>query len=142
MDLSEFRRIQTRRRFLEGSAGGLGMVAFWHVLASEGRTADAPLVSSAAKPKPPHFASRAKNVIFLFMAGAPSQLDLYDPKPDMRRWHGQPVPDSMMRDVKDHLIKSTARVMASPRTFQRYGNCGMEVPITCRTQPLAPTTSA
>jgi hypothetical protein len=77
-------------------------------------------------PKPPHFAARARRVIFLFMAGAPSQLDLFDPKPEMQRWHGQPVPDSLLEGLSDSLIKGSARVMASPRTFTRHGQCGMD----------------
>ncbi len=60
------------------------------------------------------------------MAGAPSQLDLYEPKPVMRRLHGEPVPDSLMKDLNDDLIRGAARVMASPREFKPSGNAGME----------------
>ena len=108
--------LQGRRSFLQSTACGLGSLALARLLQAE----------TAATPLPgPHFPPRAKNVIFLFMAGAPSQLDLFDPKPRMRQLHGQPVPDSFLAGLDDALIKGSARVFASPRTFQRHGRCGM-----------------
>ena len=70
---------------------------------------------------------KAKNVIFLFMAGAPSQLDLFDPKPGLQKWHGKPLPPSMTKDLKLAFIKPTANIMASPREFKRYGPSRMEI---------------
>ena len=72
------------------------------------------------------FRPRAKRVIFLFMAGAPSQLDLFDPKPKLKELHGQPVPASFLEGLDDGLIKGSARVFASPRKFARHGRCGMQ----------------
>ena len=60
------------------------------------------------------------------MAGAPSQLDLLDPKPEMKNWHGKPVPSTMLKSQNDALIRGSARVFASPRTFRRYGQSGTE----------------
>ena len=60
------------------------------------------------------------------MAGAPSQLDLVSHKPAMQRWHGEKVPEAMLASLKDPLLKSTATVFASPRTFSRHGQSGME----------------
>ncbi|MCI0628377.1 MAG: DUF1501 domain-containing protein [Acidobacteria bacterium] len=125
MNFDDFKRIQTRRSFLEECAGGLGMIALWHLLAQEGRTTSLPNVNPL-EPKAPHFAPKAKNVIFLFMRGAPSQLDLFDPKPEMKKWDGQSLPESMMKDLRFFFIKPTAKLWASPRVFQRYGQCGME----------------
>jgi Protein of unknown function (DUF1501) len=65
-------------------------------------------------------------VIFLYMEGAPSHIDLFDPKPGMQKWDGQPLPESMTKDLKLAFIKPNAKVWASPRQFQRYGQCGME----------------
>src|SRR5437867_8604218 len=110
--------IQSRRRFLQDTACGLGMIALSQLLAEE--------IPNPMAPKKPHFTPKAKNVIFLFMAGAPSQLDLYEPKPVMRRLHGEPVPDSLMKDLNDDLIRGAARVMASPREFKPSGNAGIE----------------
>src|SRR2546422_376233 len=117
MTFEDFVRIQTRRTFLRDCAGGVGMIAFSQLLALEGLAEPAGPERNPMAVKQPHFLPKAKNVIYLFMAGAPSQLDLYDPKPEMHRWHGQPVPESMMKDLNDTLIRTTARVMASPRTF-------------------------
>ena len=126
MNLVEFSQIQNRRRFFRNCAGGLGTIALWHLLAAEGRTAENRQPANPMLVRPPHFKPRARNVIFLFMAGAPSQLDLMDPKPVMKKWHGQPVPASLLADLQDPLIKGSATVMASPREFQRYGQAGME----------------
>ncbi|MFN0170864.1 MAG: DUF1501 domain-containing protein [Bryobacteraceae bacterium] len=117
MTYRDFVRIQSRRQFFRYCAGGLETIAVAQLMAAEGR---APLA-----PRPPHFAPKAKNVIFLFMSGAPSQLDLYDPKPKMRELHGQPVPASLMTNLNDDLIRGSARVWASPRTFTRSGQAGM-----------------
>ena len=61
------------------------------------------------------------------MAGAPSQIDLFDPKPVLQKWHGQPLPESMTRDMKMAFIKPTATVMASPRKFAPCGQSGIEI---------------
>ena len=105
-------QFQSRRRFLQETACGLGSIALWQLMADE----------AIAKP---HFAPRAKNVIFLFMPGAPSQLDLMDPKPAMQKYHGQPVPAHMLDGLDDGLIRGSARIFASPRTFRQYGQSGM-----------------
>ncbi len=106
-----------RRAFFRRTAAGLGSIALGDLLAQD---------SSPLTPKPSHAAAKAKCVIFLFMSGAPSQLDLLDPKPAMAKRHGQPMPLSMIKDLKDDLIRGSATVMASPRRFQRYGGSGIE----------------
>ena len=114
-----------RRCFLKQSAGGLGGIALASLLQNEGFAghSDRP---TTLDPRQPHLKPHAKNVIFLFMAGAPSQLDLFDPKPEMQRLHKQPVPPSFLSGLSDSLIKGSARVMASPRTFTKHGQCGMD----------------
>ena len=119
MTQEQFRQIQSRRRFFQTCAGGLGTIALSQLLQAE---APNPLA-----PKPPHFKATAKNVIFLFMEGAPSQMDLFDPKPELRKWHGKPLPPSMTKDLKLAFIKPTAAVLASPREFKPYGQCRMEL---------------
>ena len=128
MTFDEFQRIRTRRSFLHDSVGGLGTIALAHLLALEGRTAAAdPASLNPLHPKAAHFAPKAKNVIFLFMAGAPSQIDLFDPKPELKRWHGKPLPPSVTQDLKLAFVKPTALTMASPREFRPHGQCGMEI---------------
>jgi hypothetical protein len=124
VDLKEFSQIHSRRSFFRQYAGGVGMMGLANLLAQEGRTApvDDPLV-----PKRPHFPGKAKNVIFLFMEGAPSQIDLFDPKPALKQYHGHALPPALTKDLKLAFIKPTAAVLASPREFKPYGQCGMEL---------------
>jgi hypothetical protein len=96
------------------------------LLAGEGRSAAMPRTDPLA-PKKPHFEPKAKSVIFLFMEGAPSQLDLFDPKPALEKIHGQALPESLTKQLKLAFIKPSAAVLASPRKFERYGQCGMEL---------------
>jgi hypothetical protein len=114
----------TRRSFLATSASGLGGLALASLLQEDARAA------SAADPlalKPSHFPARAKSCIFIFMAGAPSQMDLFDPKPRLNELHGQPLPESFTRNVRfAFLKKETATLLGSARTFRRHGACGME----------------
>ena len=124
MDFPEFQRIHSRRLFLRDCASGLGTIALANLLAQDGY-AGAQRTDPLA-PKAPHFPGKAKNVIFLFMEGAPSQLDLFDPKPELQKWHGKSLPQSMTSQLKLAFIKPTAAVLASPREFKTYGRCGME----------------
>lgn len=111
-----------RRDFLRRSLTGMGSLALAELLAQSGHAAEAvdPLL-----PRKPHFAPKAKNVIFLFQEGAPSQMDLFDPKPALEKWHGQSLPPSMTKDLKLAFIKPTAKVLASPRKFAPCGQSGM-----------------
>ena len=108
------RRTLLRRTFLCRSALGLGAAAL------------AELASGATAAAAPHARPRAKHVIFLFMSGAPSQVDLFDPKPELARRAGEPVPPSLLGNLDDALIRGSTRLMPSPRVFTRHGRCGME----------------
>jgi len=113
---------QTRRDFFRHASIGLGTVALAQLLQSDGYAA-----TDALEPRPPHFKPRAKNVIFMFMEGAPSQMDLFDPKPALQKWHGRQLPPSVTKDLKLAFIKPTASVLGSPRVFRPAGQCGMEL---------------
>jgi hypothetical protein len=115
----------TRRHFLRETAGGLGAIALADLMSDEGLVAAEPAVNPLA-PRLAHFAPKAKQVIFLFMAGAPSQLDLFTPKPKLQALHGQPVPKMFLEGLDDKLIQGSARVFGTPRKFQKMGECGME----------------
>jgi hypothetical protein len=114
----------TRREFLTTTANGLGMMALGSLLSEEG------LLAAPADPlalRQPHFPAKAKNCIFIFMEGAPSQMDLFDPKPKLNELNGQPLPESMTKNVRFAFIKKeTAKLMGSPRTFTKHGECGMD----------------
>jgi uncharacterized protein (DUF1501 family) len=125
MDLEQYRKIQTRRDFFRKCAGGLGTIALANLLESEGYGATAD--TNPLAPKPPMFAPKAKNVIFMFMEGGPSQLDLFDPKPELEKWDGKSLPASLTKDLQLAFIKPTAAVLASRRKFAPRGQCGMEI---------------
>ena len=125
MDTLEYRAIQTRRQFFRYCGGGLDVAALAFLI-GQGSGKAAATAESPLAPKRSHFAPTAKNVIFLLMAGAPSQIDLYDPKPALQRWHGQPLPESMTKDLELAFVKPSAKVLASPRVFRRHGDSGTE----------------
>lgn len=126
-------QLHTRREFLNTTASGLGMMALGAMLSGDGvltpaaaRAGDPADVNPLA-PKPPHFPAHAKSCISIFMAGAPSQLDLFDPKPKLNELDGQKLPESMTKNVRfAFLQKDSAVIMGSKRKFKKYGQCGME----------------
>lgn len=121
----------SRRDFLTSSASGLGAAALGSLLAGDGlltnRAAAAGGDADPLAPRAPHFPARAKACIFIYMAGAPSQLDLFDSKPKLKELSGQPLPESMTKEVRFAFIqKETATLLGSNRTFAKHGDCGME----------------
>ena len=109
----------TRRWFFEQCGVGLGTVALGHLLAESGYASVDPLA-----PKSPPLPAKAKHVIFLFMAGAPSQLDLYDFKPTLQKYDGQPVPAEVIKGQHFAFIKGTPKLLGSPYHFVRSGQSG------------------
>jgi len=122
--------LQSRRNFLTSTANGVGGLALATLLKADGVLAsDAPAApTNPLAPRTPHFAPKAKSCIFIFLEGAPSQIDLFDPKPKLNELHGQPLPESMTTKVRFAFIqKETAVLMGSPRKFAKYGQCGMDL---------------
>ena len=122
MHFDEYRRLTARRQFLQNAACGFGSLALGGMMASDGLLG---AVTNPMAPRKPHFAPKAKHVIFMFMEGGPSQMDLFDPKPALQKWHGQSLPAEMTKDLKLAFIKPTAAVLGSPRQFQPHGKSGM-----------------
>jgi hypothetical protein len=119
---------QSRRNFLATSANGIGGLALASLLKADGVLADTPQAEAAnpLAPRAPHFPAKAKACICIYLEGAPSQIDLFDPKPRLNQLHGQSLPESMTRNVRFAFIqRETARLLGSPRTFQKHGECGM-----------------
>ena len=82
----------------------------------------------ALAPRAPHFAPKAKNIIYLFMAGAPTQLDLFDHKPALQKYDGQEIPAEFIpKGERFAFIKGTPRLLGSPFTFKKYGQSGAEL---------------
>jgi hypothetical protein len=111
----------TRRHFFRESGVGLGSIALASLL---GRDARAAGDVNPMAPKAPHFAPRAKNVIYLFMMGAPSQLDLFDEKAVLRKHHNQPVPEEIIKGERFAFIKGVPKLLGSPYAFRRHGRSG------------------
>jgi hypothetical protein len=106
-----------RRAFLSQSAGGLGALALSHLLGSR------PAVA-ANSPHPSQFRPRARAVISLFQHGGPSQMDLFDAKPALNKWSGQPYPGG---PLEVHFDKQAGNVLGAPYAFHPRGQCGMEL---------------
>lgn len=114
-----------RRAMLQRSAAGLGWIALTSLLAEDGLSATE---SSKAAPRVgPHFAPKAKNVILLFMAGGPGQMDTFDPKPELKRLEGKNVPESVRKNIPAIKRAGLVNVMASPFGFKKYGESGIPV---------------
>lgn len=123
---------QARRQFFASSASGLGGIALLSLLAEDGLLGAGGVSrgdkANPLRPRTPHFAPRAKSCIFLFLAGAPSHVDLYDPKPILQERNGQPLPKSITDKVRFAFIKKeSAILMGSSRKFTPHGECGMEL---------------
>ncbi|MGA2133785.1 MAG: DUF1501 domain-containing protein [Bryobacteraceae bacterium] len=112
------------RRYFFGRAGfGIGTLALSALL-------DARLFGAQTNPlaaKTPPLPAKAKSVIYLFMAGAPSQLDLFDYKPKLNQYDGQPVPAELVKGERFAFIQGTPLLLGSPHAFTRHGRSGAEI---------------
>lgn len=114
-----------RRQVLQRAGVGFGAVALQALCGRERVQASGPDSGSLA-PRPTHFAPRATSVIFLFMYGGPSHLDLFDPKPALAKWHGQSIPVWKTEDAFMGA-KTQNKAMASPYRFRKCGQSGIEI---------------
>jgi hypothetical protein len=125
---SEYARLVTRRWFFRQCGVGLGSMALASLLGTDKAVgAPAPKVSNPLAPRAPHFKAKAKRVIYLFMGGAPSQLDLFDYKPALAKYNGKPVPSEVVMGQKYAFIKPDAALYASEFKFAKRGGCGVEL---------------
>jgi hypothetical protein len=116
----------SRRNFLQNAGGGLGLVALAAMLADEGLLAEEPASANPLAPRAPHHEALAKSVIFLFMSGGPSHLELFDPKPELQRLGGQPLPVSF-GPVATRRAVDRNRLLPTRQTFRKHGQSGIEV---------------
>jgi hypothetical protein len=117
------RYTRNRREFLTDAFNGIGMAGVAALLAQEGR---AEKWVNPLAPKPPHQEAKAKSVILLFMAGGPSHLETFDPKPLLNELHGQKRP-AHFGEAKYQFVAPDARLLGTKRTFRKYGQSGIEV---------------
>lgn len=123
----EVARRLARRHFLSRTGAGLGGIALHSLLADDGYAAPAVRIdpSEPLAPREPPQAAQAKQVIYLFMAGGPSQLELFDDKPKLREYHGQKPPASLLEGKRFAFLKGNETLLGNTRKFGRYGQCGM-----------------
>jgi hypothetical protein len=119
----ELLRSETRRHFFKQAGFGIGATALTSLLNPSLFAADANPLDA----KNPMFPAKAKSIIYLFMAGAPSQVDLLDPKPALQKYDGQNVPQELMKGEKFAFIKGTPKLLGSPYEFQKCGQTGTEI---------------
>lgn len=118
-----FSRPSSRRAFLRNAGGGFGAVALTALLGEQGVLG---VTGNPQAARAPHFAPKARRVIFLFMSGGPSHVDLFDPKPELARLAGQPIPESFGA-FKTRRAVAKNKLLPPCRPFKPRGECGMEI---------------
>lgn len=123
---NHYLQAETRRHFFNQCGVGVGAIALSHLMTDSTRATYFDADSNPLAPKPPHFPARAKRIIFLFMAGGPSQLDLFDHKPQLNALNGQPIPQSFIEGKRFAFMDSSHRVnlLGSRRKFEQHGQTG------------------
>ena len=129
----------TRRHFFQKCFVGLGQAALASLMGqSPAAAANRPDVSNPLGPKDPHFPPKIKSVIYLFMAGGPSQFELFDFKPELQRYSGKPIPQSFLEGKRfafmERFQKEPPKVLGTRREFKRYGQAGGTCPSACPTR--------
>jgi hypothetical protein len=117
------RRLIARRWFLQQCGVGLGAVALAELLGARASGAAADPLAA----RPPHYPPRVQNVIFLFMAGAPSHLELFDNKPELARWDGKLPPPELLDGYRAAFINPNSTFLGPKFKFARHGRCGAEL---------------
>ena len=123
----ELLRASTRRHFFRQTGFGIGAAALTGLIDQSLFGAPAATDANPLAPKAPMFSAKAKSIIYLFMAGAPSQLDLLDSKPALQKYDGQNVPAELTKGERFAFIKGTPKLLGSPYEFRRCGKSGVEI---------------
>ncbi|HLJ13759.1 MAG TPA: DUF1501 domain-containing protein [Bryobacteraceae bacterium] len=118
----------TRRWFFEQCGVGLGAIALGQLFAEKGFAATVnPASTDPLAPKQPHFPAKAKRVIFLFMAGAPSHLEMFDYKPQLAKFDGTLPPPDLLKGYRAAFINPNSKLMGPKFKFAKYGQSGAEL---------------
>src|SRR6187401_881655 len=132
--LDEFRLQMSRRHFFSRCGLGLGTAALAALLKEDGLAAgpaEGVATQSGGLPDVPHFAPKAKRVIYLFQSGGPSQLELFDHKPQLQELNGKPIPESYIKGKRfafmNTFAKEVPKLLGTRRKFGRYGQSGAEI---------------
>ncbi len=118
---------QTRRQFIGNISTGLGAIALGGLWGCGSNTHSNPIIDTSGNPlaiRSPHFVPKAKRVIYLHMAGAPSQLELFDYKPELARLNGKDCPAELMEGKRFAFLQGIPKLMGAQGTFAQYGQSG------------------
>lgn len=119
-------RYLSRRWFLRDCGVGLAGIAAHSLMATESRANTAPIENPLAS-RPPHFAGTAKRVIYIFQAGAPSHLELFDNKPELTKRNGQLPPSELLKGYRAAFINPNSALLGPKFKYEKHGQCGMEL---------------
>ena len=119
----------TRRHFFGDAGLGIGSLGLASLLAGTGVLGkeEPSQQANPLSPRQPHFPARAKRVIYLFMAGGPSQLELFDFKPKLQEMDGQVIPESYVKNKRFAFLKKDAKLLGTRREFKKHGESGQEI---------------
>ncbi|MDA1052337.1 MAG: DUF1501 domain-containing protein [Planctomycetota bacterium] len=120
-----YRQTVSRRELFQNLGTGIGSIALASLLAND--LPAAPATTNPLAPKPPHFAAKAKNVIFLHMVGAPSHLDLFENKPALQENDGQPCPDEFLVGQRFAFLRGHPKLLGTEFKFAKHGDAGVEL---------------
>ena len=118
---------RTRRHFFGQCGVGLGSIALNQMLAADGLANSVDRSFDPMAPQQSHYGAKAKNVIYLFMAGGPSHLELFEDKPKLREYNGKLPPESLVKGKRFAFLGKDAKILGSQRKFQKYGESQMEL---------------
>ncbi|MGV3663297.1 MAG: DUF1501 domain-containing protein [Prosthecobacter sp.] len=122
---AEHKRHLTRRWFFQECGVGMASLAAMDLMRSSAQAAPAP-VSPLAQKKP-HYPAKAKRVIYLFMGGAPSHLELFDNKPELAKWDGKLPPADLLKGYRAAFINPNSKLLGPKFKFARHGQSGAEM---------------
>jgi hypothetical protein len=114
----------TRRHFIKNCVSGLGMAALGALTSCDSRRVVSSVIPNGNRPMLPHFPAKAKNVIFLHMEGAPSQLELFDYKPELAKLDGKECPASLIQGKKFAFIQGIPKMLGPQANFRQHGQSG------------------
>jgi uncharacterized protein (DUF1501 family) len=116
-----------RRWFLKDCGVGLGAAALAELLAPARTSSAGEIAANSLAPRPGHFPAKAKSVIYLFMAGAPSHLEMFDNKPELAKWDGKLPPAELLKGYRAAFINPNSKLLGPKFKFDKYGECGAEL---------------
>ena len=123
----EYLKAVTRRHFFGQAGVGLGAVALATLLQRDGVAGDSNRSTNPLAPRKPPLPAKAKHVIYLHMAGSPTQLDLFDYKPTLQKYNGKPCPKEYLEGKRFAFIQGVPNMLGTPFNFAKHGKSGAEL---------------